>query len=91
VYRKVRGTVRYLLGNLADFDPAQHTVPYDQLPTVDRLTLSKLHALMAECKEAYDSFQFYKVFQVQCAGSLALSRRFSRPQSCFERDSLESL
>jgi isoleucyl-tRNA synthetase len=66
VYRKVRGTVRYLLGNIADFDPAQHTVPYEQLPTVDRLTLSKLYALMAECKEAYDSFQFYKVFQVRC-------------------------
>ena len=60
----MRGTVRYLLGNLADFDPALHSVAYEQLPAIDKFTLSKLHALMAECQESYEAFQFYKVFQV---------------------------
>ena len=31
-YRKLRGTLRFLLGNLADYDPAAHAVPYAQLP-----------------------------------------------------------
>eukprot|EP00959_Pyramimonas_sp_CCMP1952_P102032 2134183-Pyramimonas_sp.AAC.1 len=62
-YRKVRGTVRYLLGNLSDYDPAEDAVPYAELPAVDRYTLAKLAALEKEAAAAYDSFQFYRVFQ----------------------------
>lgn len=35
-YRKLRGTLRFLLGNLSDFNPATDAVPYQQLPAVDR-------------------------------------------------------
>ncbi|MDU2066925.1 MAG: isoleucine--tRNA ligase, partial [Sporomusaceae bacterium] len=36
VYRKIRNTFRYILGNLADFDPAQHKVEYKDLLEIDR-------------------------------------------------------
>jgi isoleucyl-tRNA synthetase len=35
-YRKLRFTLRFLLGNLDGFDPATNAVPYDQLPATDR-------------------------------------------------------
>lgn len=63
VYRKVRFTLRYLLGNLADYDPAAHAVPYDQLAATDRYILHRFAALVDECTAAYGSFQFYKVYQ----------------------------
>jgi isoleucyl-tRNA synthetase len=56
-YRKLRGTLRFLLGNLADFDPVEHTVPFDQLPAVDRWLLARHAVVMAEVAEAYDSYQ----------------------------------
>jgi isoleucyl-tRNA synthetase len=56
-YRKLRGTLRFLLGNLADYDPVQHAVPYKQLPAVDRWLLAKHAELMAEVQEAYDTYQ----------------------------------
>lgn len=56
-YRKLRGTLRFLLGNLADYDPAQHAVPYEALPAVDRWLLAQHAALMAEVAEAYDTYQ----------------------------------
>lgn len=63
VYRKVRFTLRYLLGNLHDYDPAVHAVPYNQLPATDRYMLSKLAEMVEECEGAYESFQFCKVYQ----------------------------
>jgi isoleucyl-tRNA synthetase len=61
-YRKMRGTLRYLLGNLADFDPAQHAVPWAALPAADRVALRRLGALMAEVEEAYDVYAFSRAF-----------------------------
>ncbi|KAI7846319.1 hypothetical protein COHA_000156 [Chlorella ohadii] len=63
VYRKVRFTLRYLLGNLADFDPQAHAVPHAQLAAADRYILSRFAALVEECSAAYESYQFYKVYQ----------------------------
>lgn len=62
-YRKIRGTLRFLLGNLDDFDPAKHTVVWADLPEVDRFALSRLGALQAEVEAGYASFQFARVFQ----------------------------
>ncbi len=67
MYRKVRGTLRFLLGNLADYDPAVHAVPYEQLPSLDRYILFRLSGLMNEISAAYDSYQ---VRQLQAEGSV---------------------
>jgi isoleucyl-tRNA synthetase len=63
VYRKIRNTARFLLGNLHDFDPAQHAVPYEQLPELDRYMLHRMTEVFGEITEAFESFQFFRFFQ----------------------------
>ena len=60
-YRKVRNTLRYLLNNLTDFDPAKDAVPYDKLPEIDRWALHRLQEEMRDALAAYDEYKFYRV------------------------------
>lgn len=62
-YRKLRTTLRFLLGNLADYNPAAHAVPYEQLPALDRYMLARTGALLADASAAYEGYAFYRVFQ----------------------------
>ncbi len=63
VYRKIRNTARFLLGNLHDFDPAQHAVAYDQLPDLDRYMLHRMTEVFDEVTDAFESYQFFRFFQ----------------------------
>lgn len=63
VYRKIRNTIRYLLSNLNDFDPATDSVNYDELPEIDRWALSQLDALRERIVGAYDAFEFHLIIQ----------------------------
>ena len=63
VYRKIRNTSRFLLGNLHDFDPAKDAVPYDQLPSLDQYMLHRMTEIFAEVESAFDSYQFFRFFQ----------------------------
>jgi isoleucyl-tRNA synthetase len=63
VYRKIRNTARFLLGNLHDFDPAKNAVPYEQLPELDRYLLHRITEVFSEVTDAFDSFQFFRFFQ----------------------------
>ena len=63
VYRKIRNTARFLLGNLYDFDPAKDAVTYDDLPELDRYMLHRMTEVFAEVKEAFESYQFFQFFQ----------------------------
>jgi isoleucyl-tRNA synthetase len=63
VYRKIRNTARFLLGNLHDFDPAKDAVPYEQLPELDRYMLHRMTEVFADITDAFDSFQFFRFFQ----------------------------
>ena len=60
MYSKVSFTLRYLLGNVSDFDPATQAVPYAQLAAADRYILGRFAALVDECTTAYGNFQVYK-------------------------------
>jgi len=51
------------VGNLHDFNPATDAVPYDQLPLTDKYVLAALSDLSAEVQGAYESYQFFKVYQ----------------------------
>jgi isoleucyl-tRNA synthetase len=62
VYRKIRNTFRFLLGNLADFDPTTNTVAYDQLAEVDQYMLVKLNDLVSDVKKGYEEYQFANVY-----------------------------
>lgn len=57
-YRKIRNTLRYLLGNLADFNPSVHTVPFEKIGEMDRYILSRLVSTVEETKNHYRNFQF---------------------------------
>jgi isoleucyl-tRNA synthetase len=63
VYRKIRNTARFLLGNLHDFDPAKNAVAYEQLPELDRYMLHRITEVFSEVNEAFESFQFFRFFQ----------------------------
>lgn len=63
IYRKIRNTARFLLGNLHDFDPAQHQVAYHALPQLDRYMLHRITEVFGEVTEAFESYQFFRFFQ----------------------------
>ncbi|RXI98085.1 isoleucine--tRNA ligase [Anaerobacillus alkaliphilus] len=62
VYRKIRNTFRFLLGNLHDFNPATDRVSLENLPELDRYVLIKLNKLIKEVKGNYDLYQFAGVY-----------------------------
>lgn len=62
-YRKIRNTFRFMLANLADFDPKQHTVAEKDLEEVDRYMLYRLQQLVRNVKESYDKYDFQNVSQ----------------------------
>ncbi len=61
-YRRMRNTVRFLLGNLADFDPGRDLLGYQSLTPLDQWALAQLNGLIAKTTEAYDSYEYYKVY-----------------------------
>ncbi|HBY80424.1 MAG TPA: hypothetical protein DEG47_26190, partial [Cyanobacteria bacterium UBA11148] len=63
IYRKIRNTARFLLGNLHDFDPRQDAVPYAELPELDRYMLHRITEVFGEITEAFESYQFFRFFQ----------------------------
>lgn len=58
VYKKVRNTVRFILGNLYDFDPAKDTIPYESLSLLDRYTLHRLHHILGNITDAFEQWEF---------------------------------
>jgi isoleucyl-tRNA synthetase len=61
-YRRIRNTCRFLLGNLADFDPAAHRQSYAALDELDRWVLLRLGRLIQRVRKAYEEYQFHTVF-----------------------------
>jgi len=59
-YKKIRNTLRFLMSNLYDFDPAQHSVADDQLDLLDKYTLHRLAQVTSTLTEAFDIFAFHK-------------------------------
>lgn len=62
VYRKIRNTFRFLLGNLNDFDPSKHQVAFDELPEVDQFMLVKFNELVKKVKNSYDNYEFSTIY-----------------------------
>ncbi len=61
-YRKIRNTCRFLLGNLADFDPARDAPALDAMLEFDRFFLSRLENLKTGVRRAYDKFDFQTAY-----------------------------
>jgi isoleucyl-tRNA synthetase len=62
-YRRMRNTLRFLLGNLHGFDPARHALPAAQLVALDRWALERARALQAEVLESYRNYSFHLIYQ----------------------------
>ena len=61
-YLKIRNTARYMLGNLAGFDP-DHPVAAADMTALDRFALASFNDLVKTCREAYDRYEFHGVYR----------------------------
>ena len=59
----MRNTVRFLLGNLAGFDPAADALPVEQMVAIDRWALARAAALHEEIVEAYRKYEYHLIYQ----------------------------
>lgn len=73
-YRRIRNTCRFLLGNLSDFRAEEHGLSLDRLLPLDRFAMDLVNRRHARIVEAYNQFEFHKVFHVVhnlCAADLS--------------------
>lgn len=63
-YRSIRNTFYFQLGNLYDFDPAQHAVPAGKLDPLDQWALKQTADLIEGCTRAYEQAEFHRVYQL---------------------------
>ncbi|RFU68786.1 isoleucine--tRNA ligase [Bacillus sp. V59.32b] len=64
VYRKIRNTFRFLLGNLDGFNPETDKVSFNELREVDQFMLIKLNKLVKQAKKAYDNYEFANIYHL---------------------------
>jgi isoleucyl-tRNA synthetase len=62
-YRKLRNTLRFLLSNLYDFDPASNAVHFAQMEPLDQFILARTAELDATIRRAYEDFEFHRAYQ----------------------------
>ncbi|WP_113952294.1 isoleucine--tRNA ligase [Arenicella xantha] len=61
-YRRIRNTVRYLLGNLDGFEPSQ-VLPYDELLDIDQWAVRLTAQVQKQIEASYQSYQFHQIYQ----------------------------
>jgi isoleucyl-tRNA synthetase len=72
-YRRIRNTLRFLLANVSDFNPATDSVPLDQMLEIDRYALSRAAQLQADILAHYEVYEFQPVvskLQIYCSEDL---------------------
>jgi isoleucyl-tRNA synthetase len=72
-YRRIRNTLRFLLANISDFDPATQAVPIDQMLEIDRYALSRAAQFQADILAHYEVYEFQPVvskLQIYCSEDL---------------------
>ena len=72
-YRRIRNTLRFLLANISDFDPAKDAVPLAEMLEIDRYALSRAAQFQAEVLAHYEVYEFHPVvskLQVYCSEDL---------------------
>lgn len=72
-YRRIRNTLKFLLANVSDFDPAVDTVPLEQLLEIDRYALSRAAQLQADILAHFEVYEFHPVvakLQIYCSEDL---------------------
>lgn len=62
-YRRIRNTVRFLLANLGDFNPATDLVAPEEMIAIDRWALSRTAQLQSEILAHYESYDLHQIYQ----------------------------
>jgi isoleucyl-tRNA synthetase len=62
IYRKLRNTFRFLLGNLDGFDPAAHAVSFEELEPLDKYMLARTRELTERVLGWYEGFEFHRIY-----------------------------
>jgi isoleucyl-tRNA synthetase len=62
VYRKIRNTIRYMIGNCYDFNPSADAIAYGDMDELDRYALHRLQILADKVGQAYEEFEYHVVF-----------------------------
>lgn len=61
-YRRIRNTMRFLLANLAGFDPAQHLVPTNEMLALDRWVVDRAAQVQQDIVAGYESYEFHQIY-----------------------------
>ncbi|WP_310609122.1 isoleucine--tRNA ligase [Limnohabitans sp.] len=72
-YRRIRNTLRFLLANVSDFDPAKDAVAFDDLLEIDKYALSRAAQVQTEIRAHFDAYEFHPVvskLQLYCSEDL---------------------
>ena len=72
-YRRIRNTLKFLLANVSDFDPAQDSVAFADMLEIDRYALSRAAQLQADILAHYEVYEFHPVvskLQIYCSEDL---------------------
>ncbi|MES2281148.1 MAG: isoleucine--tRNA ligase [Pseudomonadota bacterium] len=72
-YRRIRNTLRFLMANVSDFDPATDSVPFEDMLEIDRYALSRASQLQADILAHYEVYEFHPVvskLQIYCSEDL---------------------
>ncbi|MCX8074957.1 MAG: isoleucine--tRNA ligase [Clostridia bacterium] len=62
VYKKIRNTVRFLLGNIYDFNPAVNMVEYSKRDEIDRYIMSKVNRLIQYVDTQYENYDYHLIY-----------------------------
>lgn len=61
-YRRIRNTCRFMIGNLYDFDPTENLSAVESMSQLDRFILHRLNNFVEWSCNAYDMYQFHKIY-----------------------------
>ena len=62
-YRKFRNTVRFLLANTTDFDPAKDAVAFDEMKSIDKYMTVLVNKFTKEILDAYANYEFMEIYK----------------------------
>lgn len=63
-YRKIRNTIRFMLGNLYDFAPDTESVALENMGELDRWALSRAASVFEKVEKAYENYEFHQVYHL---------------------------
>ncbi|MFZ3230856.1 MAG: isoleucine--tRNA ligase [Pseudobdellovibrio sp.] len=63
-YRKIRNTMRFLLGSTSDFDFSKDKIAVEKMTQVDQWMMHQLNQLLTDVTTAYEKYEFFKVYHL---------------------------